>query len=195
MIRLPLSLALALATTLPMAAAIAAPVVYEIDPSHTYPSFEADHLGGVSTWRGKFNHSTGTVTLDKAAGSGTVDLTIDTTSVDFGHDDMNTHARGADMLDTAQHPTARYVGTLAGFSDGGPTRVDGELTLRGVTHPVVLEIRSFKCIPHPLNKRDLCGADALVTIDRSEFGIVAGKDYGFDMAVTLRIQVEAVASP
>lgn len=77
--------------------------------------------------------------------------------------------------------------------DGRPTRVDGTLTLRGVTRPVTLDIKSFKCMPHPMLKRDWCGADAYATLNREDFGIVAGKDWGFSMEVGLRIQVEAVA--
>lgn len=172
--------------------AVAAPVTYELDPAHTYPSFEADHMGGVSVWRGKFNSSKGQVVLDREAGTGTVEATIDIGSVDYGHDEMNTHAKAKDLLDAAAFPTATYKGTLAGFANGAPTRVDGELTLHGVTKPLALEIKSFKCIKHPMEARELCGADAYTTFDRSDFGIDAGKDYGFDMTVTLRIQVEAL---
>lgn len=186
---------LALAATLAFAAcaAHAAPTTYVIDPSHTYPSFEADHMGGLSVWRGKFNTSSGKVTLDKAAGTGSVEIVIDTASIDFGFEPMNEHARAADYFDTDKHPQARYAGTLVDFVDGKPTRVAGTLTLRGTSKPVDLKINSFKCIPHPLHKRELCGADAIATIQRDDFGISAGKDWGFDMAVTLRIQVEAVA--
>lgn len=173
--------------------ATAATVRYDIDPGHTFPSFEADHLAGLSVWRGKFNRSSGGITLDRAAGSGTVEVAIDTASIDFGHDALNEHARGADLFDTAKYPQATYTGQLVDFVDGEPTRVSGELTLRGVTRPVELEIRSFKCMPHPMLKRELCGADALATIQRDEFGMSAGKDYGFSMEVTLRIQVEAIA--
>jgi polyisoprenoid-binding protein YceI len=172
-------------------AAAATPVRYEIDPSHTFPSFEADHMG-VSVWRGKFNSSHGEISLDKKAGNGTVEVTIDTASVDYGLDVMNDKAREADLLDAGKYPKAVYKGRLADFRDGAPTRVKGELTLRGVTRPLDLSIDRFKCIPHPLHKRELCGADALGTFRRDEFGIDAGKDYGFDMNVTLRIQVEAV---
>ena len=163
---------------------------YAIDPMHTYPSFEADHMG-MSHWRGKLNRTTGTLLLDKAAGKGTVDVDMDLASIDFGLDALNTWATGKDLFDTAAHPTARYHGTLAGFVDGAPTRVDGELTLHGVTRPVALRITRFKCMPHPLTKKDWCGADAEATFDRSQFGLDAGKDYGFDMNVALRIQVEA----
>ena len=177
----------ALATT-----ATAAPVVYEIDPAHTFPSFEADHMG-ISTWRGKFNDSRGEITLDKAAGSGSVKVQIDASSIDFGLDAMNEKARSAELFDTAKFPQARYTGTLVEFRDGAPTKARGELTLHGVTRPVELRIERFKCMPHPLNKRDWCGADATATFRRDDFGIDAGKDWGFDMDVTLRIQVEAVA--
>lgn len=174
--------------------ATAAEVVYEIDPQHTYPSFEADHMAGVSVWRGKFNRSSGKVLLDKEAGSGSVDIVIDTASIDFGLEEMNKQARSAGLFDTDKYPQAAYRGKFAGFAGGKPARVVGELTLHGVTKPVELTVGSFKCMPHPVHKRELCGADVQATIQRDEFGIAAGKDYGFDMAVTLRIQVEAIAA-
>jgi polyisoprenoid-binding protein YceI len=176
-----------------MSVARAAAVTYDIDPSHTYPSFEADHMG-VSVWRGKFNQSKGTVVLDKDGGKGNVDVDIDLSSVDFGQDDLNTWAKGKDFFETSKFPHARYKGKLEGFTNGAPSKVVGELSLHGVTRPVELKINSFKCIPHPMLKREMCGADALATFDREAFGLVAGKDYGFRMDVTLRIQIEAVVS-
>lgn len=175
-------------------AADAAPVTYRIDPDHTFPSFEADHMGGLSVWRGKFNRSSGEVVLDKAKGTGTLDIVIDIDSIDFGHDPMNAHAKGADFFDVAQYPQATFTGKLEAFKQGKPTRATGTLTLRGVTRPVVLKIGSFKCMPHPMLKREVCGADVFATLQRDEFGISAGKDYGFDMRVALRIQVEAIAA-
>ena len=164
---------------------------YTIDPMHTYPSFEADHMG-ISVWRGKLDKTTGGVTLDKAAGTGSVDVTIDLSSIDFGLDALNTWAKGKDFFDVANHPTATYKGKLVDFVDGAPTRVVGMLTLHGVSRPLDLKIGLFKCIPHPIFKRELCGADASGTFDRSQFGLDAGKDYGFKMDVPLRIQVEAL---
>jgi len=187
--------ALSLLALLSLPAVHAAEVKYQLDPDHTYPSFEADHLGGLSVWRGKFNHSRGTVTLDKAAGTGTVEVVVDMTSADFGQDQLNQKAQGEELFDTAKYPQAIYKGRLAGFVDGRPTRVDGTLTLHGVTRPLELKINSFKCMPHPLLKRELCGADALTAFQRDAFGMDAGKAYGFDMTVTLRIQVEAIAEP
>lgn len=173
--------------------ASAAQTTYVIDPDHTYPSFEADHFGGLSVWRGKFNKSSGKVVLDRQAGSGEVEVRIDMASADFGNDKMNEAAQGEMLFDTARFPEATYRGKLAAFKDGKPGEVDGELTLHGVTRPLKLQVLSFKCLPHPMLKREFCGADALASFKRDDFGMAAGKDYGFDMSVTLRIQVEAIA--
>jgi polyisoprenoid-binding protein YceI len=173
-------------------AAMAAPEKYTIDPSHTYPSFEADHMG-ISVWRGKMNKSKGVVMLDKATGSGTVDIEIDTASIDFGQNALNKWAVGKDFFDSAKFGPARYKGKLDAYVNGVPSRVTGELTLHGVTKPMDLTINLFKCMPHPLTKKDLCGADAEGVFKRDDFGLVAGKDYGFNMDVKLRIQVEANA--
>ena len=171
--------------------AAAAPAVYEMDPAHTFPSFEGDHFG-ISVWRGKFTRSTGKVILDREAGAGSVEVVIDAASIDFGLEVMNEHARAEGFLDVAKYPQVTYAGPLAAFVDGRPTRVDGTLTLHGVTRPVTLQIQRFKCMPHPVLKREVCGADAFGTFERDEFGLTAGKDYGFGMTVTLRVQVEAV---
>ena len=179
---------------LPTAAVIAAPTTYQIEPTHTYPSFEADHMGGLSVWRGKFNKTSGSVTFDKAAQQGTVDITVDIDSIDYGFDLMNTKAKSEELFDAAKYPTATYKGKLAGFKKGAPTKVVGDLTLHGVTKPVQLNILSFKCMPHPMVKREVCGADAIATFRRDDFGMAAGKDWGFKMDVTLRIQVEALAA-
>lgn len=175
------------------AVASAAPVTYEIDSAHTYPSFEADHSGGVSKWRGKINSSTGKITLDKEAGSGMVEVTMDMKTIDFGHQGLNDHAQTPDIFDTAKFPTATYSGRLVDFRNGAPTAVDGNLTMHGVTKPVRLTINSFKCAPHR-SGREVCGADAEATINREDFGVAFGKNFGFDMGVTLRISVEALAT-
>jgi polyisoprenoid-binding protein YceI len=170
----------------------AAPVTYNLDPGHTYPSFEADHMGGLSIWRGKFTKSSGTVVLDREAKSGTVEVNIDAASIDFGHDKMNEHARGAEIFDVAKFPTAVYKGKLTKFNGDTPTEVQGELTLHGVTKPVTLHINQFLCKPHPMLKREVCGADASGTIKRSDFGVNYGEAYGFKMDVKLQIQVEGL---
>lgn len=174
-------------------AASAAPVHYEVDPEHTYPSFEADHFGGMSVWRGKFKHTSGKIVLDRQAGTGSVDVTIDMTSFDAGLEKLNDHLKGPDagMLDATKFPTAKYKGKLVNFKDGAPTQVQGELTLHGVTKPVTLTVKSFKCMQHPMKKKEFCGADAEATINREDFGVNWGKSFGFKMDVKLAIQVEA----
>ena len=189
----PLTLSTTLALAFGATAAAAAPLVYDIDPAHTFPSFEADHMG-MSKWRGKFNRTAGKVVLDKEAGQGTIDVVIDMASVDFGLELMNKAARGPELFDVKKFPRATFKGRLDDFAGGAPTRASGELQLHGVTRPVVLELKSFKCMAHPMLKRDWCGADAHATINREDFGMPAGKDYGFKMEVELRVQVEAVAS-
>ena len=176
-----------------MCSARAATVAYDVDPMHTYPSFEADHMAGLSVWRGKFDHSTGSITMDRAAGTGTVDIVVDMNSANFGLPALDKEAKGAQLFETKKYPKAVFKGTLADFVDGAPTHAPGTLTLHGVTQPVTLDIRKFKCMPHPMLKREVCGADVYATIQRDAFGMPSGKDYGFDMAVNLRIQVEAIA--
>jgi polyisoprenoid-binding protein YceI len=187
-----LKAALAAATLAMTAAAVAAPTTYALDPNHTYPSFEADHFGGLSVWRGKFKSSSGQVVYDKDAQKGDVSVTIDAASIDFGHDKMNDHAKSAEMFDVAKFPTATYTGTLAAFKDGKPTEVHGNLTMHGVTKPVNLKINKFLCKVNPMMGKEVCGADAEGTLNRADFGVSYGQAYGFDMTVTLRIQVEGV---
>ena len=184
---------LAALALLAASAAQAAPVTYNVDPTHTYPSFEADHMG-ISTWRGKFDKTTGTVTMDREAGTGSLAIVVDMKSGDFGLEALDKMARTKELFDAAKYPKAVFKGTLEGFTDGVPTRAVGTLEMHGHTNPLTLEIRKFKCIAHPMFKREACGADVYATIDREQFGMDAGKAYGFSMAVDLRIQVEAIAT-
>ncbi len=178
--------------TLMAGAAFATPVTYQIDPGHTYPSFEADHFGGLSVWRGKFDKTSGTIVIDKEAGTGTVDLTVDTSSIDFGNPKLNEHAKSAEMFDVAKYPTATYTGKITAFKNGVPTQVEGTLTLHGVSKPLTLTIHSFKCVTVPMDKKEHCGADASASFNRGDFGIDYGNKYGFKMDVKLNIQVEGI---
>jgi polyisoprenoid-binding protein YceI len=165
---------------------------YNIDSSHTYPSFEADHLG-ISKWRGKFNSSSGKLQFDKSTGQGQVEITVEMPSVDFGNRLMNGWAKGPAMFDVEKHPTAFFKGQFSAIVNNVPTEVVGEFTLSGKTLPLTLKINSLKCITHPIFKRELCGADAQGMFDRSEYGLDAGRSWGFAMDILLRIQVEAIA--
>ncbi len=175
-----------------VASATAATTTYTLDPDHTHPSFEIDHFGGLSTWRGTFKKTTGTVEIDPEARSGAVDVIIDTATVDFAHDKLNAHVSSPDMLDVTKYPTAEYKGKFVEFANGAPKTVSGELTLHGVTKPVTLTIVSFKCIDNPMTKKHVCGADATGTFNRAEFGVNYGEQLGFRQDVLLRIQVEGI---
>ncbi len=170
----------------------AAPVKYTIDPNHTYPSFEAPHIQGISIWRGKIDQSSGTVVLDREAKTGSIDITMQANSIDFGLPKLNEHVQSKDLFDVAKYPTLTYKADKIKFSGDAPVEVDGNLTLHGVTKPVPLKINSFKCIMHPMLKKEVCGADASAELSRSDFGI----DYGVAMTgspmVKLAIQVEAL---
>lgn len=166
---------------------------FDIDPTHTYPTFEADHMGGLSLWRGKINSSTGLIKFDPEAQSGSVDVVMDMTTIDFGLDEMNEHAMSDDMFDVENYPTARYVGDLV-FENGEPSEVSGNLTLHGVTKPVSLKINSFKCMFHPMKLKKACGADAEGNLKRDDFGVDYAKAFGFNMDVKLRISVEGFKS-
>ena len=183
---------LIVALTLICASAGAAPTLYSVDPNHTYPSFEADHIGGLSVWRGKFKHTSGTVLLDRGASAGTIDITVDTKSLDFGNDRLNEHAQGPEIFDVAKYPTATFKGKLSRFEGDKPVEASGELTLHGITKPVTLNIGSFLCKINPMSKKEVCGADVSGTFNRSDFGIGFGREMGFRQEVKLAIQVEAI---
>ncbi len=149
-------------------------------------------MGGVSLWRGKFNASQGSITLDKAAKTGTIDISIDTTSLDFGNDKLNEHAmKDAKMFDVAKYPTATYKGTISKWGAKGPEEVTGKLTLHGVTKDVTLKINQFLCKDNPMSKKEVCGADAEGKFNRFDFGITYGDNFGFKPDVKLLISVEA----
>ncbi|QGZ40024.1 polyisoprenoid-binding protein YceI [Pseudoduganella flava] len=173
-------------------AGLANATTYNIDPGHTYPSFEADHKG-LSLWRGKFNSTKGTVTMDRAAKTGSVDITIDMNSIDFGHDKMNSHAKSPDIFNVEKFPTATYKGKSLKFNGDQLVSVDGELTMNGVTKPVELKVDRFKCIQDPRLKREVCGANATAEFKRTDFGINFGIP-NFAPEVKLAIQVEAIAA-
>jgi polyisoprenoid-binding protein YceI len=171
--------------------ALAEPATYTIDPGHTYPAFEADHMGGLSLWRGKFNTSAGTLKMDRAAKTGEINITVNMASINFGHPRMDEHARSAEIFDVAKFPTATYKGKLTKWNGDSPTEVEGELTMHGVTKPVKLTLNSFMCKPNPMTRKEVCGADAAGTLNRADFGVDYGKAFGFKMDVKLLISVEA----
>ena len=175
----------ALLLTMTASAALAAPETYVLDGSHIYPRFSYSHLG-FSTQLSRFNTTTGKVVFDKAAKSGSVDIEIDAKSVDTGSTLFNQHIQGEDFLDTAKYPKAIFKSTNVVFEGEKPVKVEGNLTIKGVTKPVTLIVTSFQAMPHPLQKKDAIGANAFTTIKRTEFGM--GK-YAPNVSDEVRIDI------
>jgi polyisoprenoid-binding protein YceI len=173
------------------AAAHAESATYAIDPSHTFATFEIGHMG-TSTNRGRFNKTSGTVTVDKAAKTGALDVTIDTTSLDTGTAAFTKHISSDEMLNVAAFPTAHLVATKFVFNGDKVAEIEGNLTLLGKTNPVVLKAQNYNCYMSPMVKREVCGGDFDTTIVRSQYGVSYGLNYGFPDNVHLVIQVEAV---
>lgn len=161
---------------------------YTIDPTHTYPSFEIDHMG-YSTTRGRFNSVQGKMSLDRDAKTGSVEVSIDAASIDTGLAKLEEVLR-TDYFDVKRHPTLTFRGNKFRFDDSRLSAVEGELTLLGVTHPVTLAITRFKCGLNLLRLRQACGADASTTIKRSDFGMTKGLPLVGD-EVKILISIEA----
>lgn len=166
--------------------------VYHLDPSHTYPSFEADHEGGASIWRGKFTKSSGVVVLDRVAKSGTLNVKIDPASVSTGNSVLDAELRSDEFFDVAKFPDAVYNGSQIRFEGETPVEVIGTFTFHGVTRPLNLKLESFKCYPNPRIKREVCGTEASATFDRGDFGVDNGRAYGYSLKTVLHIQAEAI---
>ena len=187
--RLALFAALAAASV----AAQAAPVIYTIDNGHTFPHFTYNHLG-FSNQSHKFDKTTGTVVLDRAAKAGWVDVTIDATSVNTGSALFDEHIQAVDFFDTAQYPTITFKSGRMTFEGDRPVSLAGDLTIKGITRPVTLTITHFKCQPHPMLKVEACGANATTQVKRSEFNMGKNVPYVSD-EVTLTLAIEAVNKP
>jgi polyisoprenoid-binding protein YceI len=166
----------------------AAPVVYTLDASHTYPSFEIKHL--FSTQRGRFDKTTGTIVLDSESKTGKLDFSIDVNSVNTGFALRDEHLRSEKLFDSKKYPTLTFVSKELVFNNAVLTGAEGILTVHGVSKPIHLNISDFACGKHPYFGTTVCGAFASTSIKRSEFGM----DYGIPMVgdeVKILIQVEA----
>lgn len=171
------------------AAAGAAPETYVIDGTHTLPTFEVSHLG-FSTTRGSFTSTQGTIVLDRAARSGSVDVTIDASSLHTAVPKLTEHLKNPDFFDVAKYPTITFKSNHLQFDGDALKSVSGELTMHGVTRPVTLQVTHFVCKEHPMRKVPHCGADAQATIQRSDWGMTTYSP-AIGEEVTLKIQVEA----
>lgn len=179
-----LTVATALSST-----ALAAPDTFTIDGNHTLPRFSYSHFG-YSTQLSRFDKTTGKIIIDRKAKTGSVDITVDTTSVDTGYALFNEHIQGKDFLDTATYPTATFKSSQFKFDGGKLVSVDGTLTLKGISKPLTLKVTSFHCMAHPIYLKEACGANATAVVKRTDFNM--GK-YAPNVSdeVTIDIPVEA----
>lgn len=170
--------------------AFAAPETFTLDVNHTKPRFEYNHFG-YSDQVSRFDNVTGTITIDRIAKTGSVDVTIDAKSVDTGSTVFNGHIQGADFFDTEKYPTITYKSDKVNFEGDKVVSVDGNLTIKGITKPVTLTVTSFLCMPHPMLKKEACGANATAHVKRSDFNMGKYVPYVSD-EVTLSIPVESL---
>ena len=184
-------IALAAAATLATGIAHAEMANYAIDPTHTFVTFEISHFGA-SVNRGRFDKKEGSVQLDKAAKAGKVEISFDTTSINSGTPAFDKHLQSADLFNAAQHPKISFVSDKFVFNGDKVSEVSGQLTLLGKTGPVTFKANQFNCYQSPMLKREVCGGDFEATIDRTQWGMNYGVDWGFAKNVRLVVQVEAV---
>jgi polyisoprenoid-binding protein YceI len=162
---------------------------YTFDPSHTYPNFTVNHLG-FSTMHGRFNSTKGTMSMDRDKGTGSVEVVIDVASVDTGMAKRDKHLRSPDFFNAAEFPEMTFKSTKVTFQGKG-AKVDGNLTIKGVTKPVTLDVASINCGVHPFSKKDVCGFDATTQIKRSDFGMNYGLP-GIGDVINISLEAEAV---
>lgn len=158
----------------------AATDTYTFDPLHTSVSFSIEHLG-LSMIHGRFSKYSGKFSLDRAAKTGAMEITIETASVDTNDNDKGNrprsrdeHLRSADFFNAAEFPRMTYKSTNVVFAGDTPTVVQGNLTLLGVTKPVAITVERFKCNPATATGKERCGGSANAKITRSDFGMKRG---------------------
>jgi polyisoprenoid-binding protein YceI len=170
------------------ATSMAAASSYTVDPNHTFPHFEINHLG-FSTMHGRFDKTEGKLTVDLAGKTGSVDIKIDAGSVDTGFNKRDEHLRSPDFLNAAEYPTITYKSSKVVIRDDSTATVDGTLTLMGVSKPVTLTVDHIKCGANPMNKKEMCGFNATTTIKRSDYGVnFALPAIGDEMKITIELE-------
>jgi polyisoprenoid-binding protein YceI len=180
----------AIAASLAIVPAAAEMESYTVDPRHTRPTYEVSHFG-YSMQRGRFNKTSGKITIDSAARKGSADIAMETASVSSGDDKLDEHLRSEDFLNAAKFPQITFKSTDFAFEGDKVKSATGDLTINGVTRPVTFTANVFQCAVNPMLKKKQCGADLQTTIKRSDFGV----KYGLPMLgddVTLRIPVESI---
>jgi polyisoprenoid-binding protein YceI len=182
--------ALAALASLAAGTAQAESAAYAIDPTHTFVSFEIGHFG-TSTNRGRFDKKDGSIQFDRAGKTGKVDITVDVTSINTGFEVFTKHLQSPDLFDAAKYPTMKFSSQKFAFNGDKVSEIVGSLTLLGKTLPVTLKASQFNCYQSPVLKREVCGGDFETTIDRTQWGMNYGIDWGFPKEVKVIVQVEA----
>ena len=163
---------------------------YTVDPRHTGVVWSVNHFGA-STFRGKLNKTSGKVVLDSAGKGGSIDITVDPTGSLSGDDRLDKHLQGEDFFNPGKFATATFKSTKIEYDGAAPSKIEGNLTLLGITKPVTLTVTAFNCKVHPMLKKDFCGADATATIKRTDWGMKFGVPAIGD-EVRLDIAIEAI---
>lgn len=177
---------------------LAAPVLafgatYKIDSAHTYPQFDIRHLQ-FSMLHGQFNHTTGTITMNREKHLGSVEVTIDVKSIDTGDAQRNKDLLAPSFFDVGKYPTITYKSTKVVYHGKDAATVQGKLTIKGHSRPVTLHVSRIHCGPDPFSKGTRCGFDATAEINRTQFD-VSGDPGLIPNSVALVINADAVAPP
>ncbi|WP_119966626.1 YceI family protein [Simplicispira lacusdiani] len=184
-------IALAAAATLATGIAQAETASYAIDPTHTFVTFEIGHFGAAVN-RGRFDKKEGSVQFDRAGKTGKVEISFDATSINTGTPAFDKHLQSADLFNAAQHPKISFASDKFVFNGDKVSEVSGQLTLLGKTGPVTFKANQFNCYQSPMLKREVCGGDFEAVIDRTQWGMNYGVEWGFAKNVRLIAQIEAV---
>ncbi len=151
----------------------AAQETYVVDPAHSQPQYETVHIG-FSVQRGSFGKLSGKVVLDRAARKGSVDFTIDASSIRTHDPRSDVVVKGERYFNVEKYPTISFKSSNLTFEGDRVVGLDGELTMLGVTKPASFKVANFNCGENPFNKKAMCGAVATATIKRSDWGMTFG---------------------
>ena len=162
---------------------------YVIDPNHTHATFSFQHLG-LSTFQGKIPAQSGTIMLDPQQKRGSVEVVFAPASVATGVPKFDEHLRSKDFFNVEKDPTASFEASRITFQGEAPATIVGDLTIKGVSKPVTLTVTSFHCGQHPMMKVPACGANAVATIKRSDYGMTYALPAVKD-EIQLDIEIEA----
>lgn len=191
-----LSLALGVGLALPIAAgpARATPETYALDPDHLAVAFLVSHIGFANTL-GMFRDASGSFVFDDEAGTlSDLRVTVQTASVDTGHAERDGHLRSGDFLDSSTHPTMTFTLREALPTGERTGQVIGDLTLRGVTRPITLDVTLNKIGRYPFGAAppEVVGVSVRGSLNRSDWGMTYGVADGL-VGDTVEIIIEAEA--